>query len=75
MLSRITNTNPGQSVFPDFRLISNQQNYGIVAQQAEYEIAQENIKKANQFAIRQQGEIDRLNEEYQTRFGGISRYG
>jgi hypothetical protein len=24
---------------------------------------------------RQQGEIDRLNEEYQTRFGGISRYG
>lgn len=38
-------------------------------------IAQENIGKANEMVQRQQGEIDRLNEEYQTRFGGISRYG
>ena len=75
LLSRITNTNPGQSVFPDFRLIANQQNYGIVAQQTQYEIAQGNIGKANEMVQRQQGEIDRLNEEYQTRFGGISRYG
>ena len=75
LLSRITNTNPGQSVFPDFRLIANQQNYGIVQQQAQYEIAQGNIGKANEMVQRQQGEIDRLNEEYQTRFGGISRYG
>jgi len=75
LLSRITNTNPGQSVFPDFRLIANQQNYGIVAQQAQYEIAQGNIGKANEMVQRQQGEIDRLNEEYQTRFGSLSRYG
>ena len=75
LLSRITNTNFGQSVFPDFRLISNQQNYGIIQQQAQYEIAQGNIGKANEMVQRQQGEIDRLNEEYQTRFGGISRYG
>ena len=75
LLSRITNTNFGQSVFPDFRLISNQQNYGIIQQQAQYEIAQGNIGKAIEMVQRQQGEIDRLNEEYQTRFGGISRYG
>ena len=75
LLSRITNTNFGQSVFPDFRLISNQQNYGIIQQQAQYEIAQGNIGKANEMVQRQQGEIDRLNEEYQTRFGSLSRYG
>ena len=75
LLSRITNTNAGQSVFPDFRLIANQQNFGIVAQQAQYEIAQGNIGKANEMVQRQQGEIDRLNEEYQTRFGSLSRYG
>ena len=75
LLSRITNTNAGQSLFPDFRLIANQENYGIVQQQAQFEIAQENIGKATEMVLRQQGEIDRLNEEYQTRFGGISRYG
>jgi hypothetical protein len=75
LLGRISNTTPGQSVFPDFRLIANQKNYGIVAQQARFETAQGNIAKASEFAIRQQGEIDRLNEEYQTRFGGLSRYG
>ena len=66
---------PGQSIFPDFRLITNQENLGIIQQQAQYEIAQGNIGKANEIVQRQQGEIDRLNEEYQTRFGGISRYG
>ena len=75
LLSWITNTNFGQSVFPDFRLIANQQNYGIIQQQAQYEIAQGNIGKANEMVQRQQGEIDRLNEEYQTRFGSLSRYG
>jgi hypothetical protein len=75
LLSRISNTNAGQSVFPDFKLIANQKNYGIIQQQAQYEIAQGNIAKANEMIQRQQGEIDRLNEEYQTRFGGISRYG
>ena len=65
----------GQSIFPNFRLITNQENLGIIQQQAQYEIAQGNIGKANEIVQRQQGEIDRLNEEYQTRFGGISRYG
>ena len=75
LLGKFSQAQIGGSLFPDFRLISNQQNYDIVQQQAQFETAQGNIEKANQFAIRQQGEIDRLNEEYQTRFGGISRYG
>jgi len=75
LLRKFSQTGSGQSLFPDFRLIANQENYGIVKQQAQYEIAQGNIAKANEMVQRQQGEIDRLNEEYQTRFGGISRYG
>ena len=75
LLGKFSQAQIGGSLFPDFRLISNQQNYDIVQQQAQFETAQGNIGKANEFAIRQQGEIDRLNEEYQTRFGGISRYG
>ena len=65
----------GVSVFPDVKLLLTQSNRDIIAQQASYEIAQENIGKATEMVQRQQGEIDRLNEEYQTRFGGISRYG
>jgi hypothetical protein len=65
----------GVSVFPDFKLFLTPGNRNIIAQQAQYEIAQQNIGEANQLIQRQQGEIDRLNEEYQTRFGGISRYG
>ena len=38
-------------------------------------IARRNVGKANEYATRQQGEIDLINEEYQTRFGGLSRYG
>ena len=37
--------------------------------------ATENIAKANELVFRQQNEIDRLQEEYQTRFGSLSRYG
>ena len=65
----------GVSVFPDFNLFLTESNRGIIAQQAQYEIAQQNIAKANEMVQRQQGEIDRLNEEYQTRFGSLSRYG
>ena len=75
LLSRILNTTAGESVFPDFELRANNQNLGIIQQQAQYEIAQGNIGKGIEMVQRQQGEIDRLNEEYQTRFGGISRYG
>jgi hypothetical protein len=65
----------GRSVFPDFRLLLTQSNRNILQQQAQYEEAQENIEKTNEMIIRQKGEMDLLNEEYQTRFGGISRYG
>jgi len=65
----------GVSIFPDRYIPLNQATRAGFAQQAAYETAQQNIEKSNQFAIRQQGEIDRLQEEYQTRFGGISRYG
>ena len=75
LLRRISTTTPGESVFPDFNLFLTQSNRGIIAQQAQYEIAQQNIGEANQLIQRQQGEIDRLNEEYQTRFGSLSRYG
>jgi len=75
LLRKFSQTGSGQSLFPDFRLIANQENYGIIQQQAQYEIAQGNIAKASEMVQRQQGEIDRLNEEYQTRFGSLSRYG
>jgi hypothetical protein len=75
LLRKFFGVSEGNSLFPDFRLIANQENYGIIQQQAQYEIAQQNIAKGSEMIIRQQGEIDRLNEEYQTRFGGISRYG
>jgi len=75
LLRKFSTAQAGGSLFPDFRLIANQKNYGIVQQQAQYEIAQGNIAKASEMVQRQQGEIDRLNEEYQTRFGGLSRYG
>ena len=68
-------SDPNRSLFPDFRLLYTQENRNIIAQQAQYENIQSNIGKAKEYATRQQGEIDLLNEEYQTRFGGLSRYG
>ena len=75
LLRKFSTAQAGGSLFPDFKLIANQKNYGIIQQQAQYEIAQGNIAKASEMVQRQQGEIDRLNEEYQTRFGSLSRYG
>ena len=65
----------GVSVFPDVKLLLTQSNRDIIAQQASYETAQENIGKASEMVQRQQGEIDRLNEEYETRFCSLIRYG
>ena len=75
LLSRITSTTPGQSVFPDFILIANRKNYNTIYQQSKYETAQENIKSANASIMEQQAEIDRVNEEYRINYGDISRYG
>jgi predicted nuclease with TOPRIM domain len=77
---------PNRSLFPDFRLLYTQENRNIILQQANYENQQNNIQsnigiletnigKANEYAKRQQSDIDNLNEEYQTRFGSLSRYG
>ena len=63
------------SIFPDIYLPFNQSTRAAFAQQAEFEKAQERISTANELVFRQQGEIDRLQEEYQTRYGGLSRYG
>lgn len=63
------------SIYPDIYLPFNQSTRAAFAQQAEFEKAQERISEANQLIFRQQTEIDRLEEEYQTRFGGLSRYG
>tara|TARA_R110000823_G_scaffold278542_1_gene396936 strand:- start:213 stop:791 length:579 start_codon:yes stop_codon:yes gene_type:complete len=38
-------------------------------------IARRNVGKAEEILKRQQGDIDLINEEYQSRFGGLSRYG
>ena len=65
----------GVSIFPDFNTFLTQGNRNIISNQIQYETAQENIGKAKEMITRQQGEIDLLNEEYQTRFGGLSRYG
>jgi len=74
LLSRITNTNAGQSVFPDFRLIANQENYNIVKQQAAYETAQQNIKTAQAFGLKAERKIIDLNNAFDENFGDISRY-
>ena len=63
------------SIFPDVYIPFSQSTRAAFAQQAAYETAQQSIKEANQLIFRQQTEIDRLEEEYQTRFGGLSRYG
>lgn len=65
----------GVSLFPDRYIPLNQSTRAAFAQAARYEEAQERIATANELIFRQQGEIDRLQEEYQTRYGGLSRYG
>ena len=65
----------GVSLFPDIYIPLNQSTRASFAQQAAYETAQQNIAKANELVFRQEGEIDRLQEEYQTRYGNLSRYG
>ena len=67
--------NPMGSLFPDINVPMTQQLRAGFLRQANYEQAQENIQKASALVIRQHDEIDRLNEEYQTRFGSLSRYG
>jgi len=74
LLGKFSNATIGGSLFPDFRLINNQQNYNIVAQQARYQTAQENITLANQSILSQTNEIQRLSDVYQTTYGDISRY-
>ena len=75
LLRKFSQAQPGGSLFPDFRLINNATNYGIVAQQSRYETAQSNIKSANQSIMQQQAEIDSVNNEYRINYGDISRYG
>ena len=65
----------GVSLFPDVYIPLNQSTRAAFAQRAEFEKAQERIASANELVFRQQGEIDRLQEEYQTRYGNLSRYG
>ena len=67
--------NPMVSLFPDINIPMTQQVRAGFLRQANYESAQENIQTANELVFRQQGEIDRLQEEYQTRYGNLSRYG
>ena len=74
LLGKFSQATIGGSLFPDFRLISNPENYNIVAQQARYETAQENITLANQSILSQTNEIQRLSDVYERTYGDISRY-
>jgi len=47
----------------------------LIIQLANIREAKSLIPAAITFSQKQQGEIDRLEEEYQTRFGNLSRYG
>ena len=38
-------------------------------------LSKEKIEAANELVFRQQSEISRLQEEYDSRFGSLSRYG
>ena len=60
------------SIFPDI-YISNSSR-GLVSQQARYDTAQENIKKVLPFTISAEKEIINLNDQFNTKYGDISRY-
>ena len=53
---------------PEIRTTGLRNQYNIL-------IARRNVGKAEEILNRQQAGIDLINEEYQTRFGGLSRYG
>jgi hypothetical protein len=74
LLNKFSQSGFGQSLFPDFRLINNQQNYNIVAQQARFETARENIKTAQAFGLKAERKIIDLNNAFDENFGDISRY-
>ena len=74
LLGKFSQAQKGQSVFPDFKLIANNENVGIIQQQARYEVAQQNIELANQTVLKQMNEIQRLGDVYEQTYGNISRY-
>lgn len=74
LLGKFSQAQTGGSLFPDFRLINNQQNYNIVAQQARFEKAQENIQTAQAFGLKAEKKIIDLNNAFDENFGDISRY-
>ena len=63
-----------KSLFPDLYVPFSQATRAAFAQQAKYETAQQQIKKASDFSILQQNEINRLNANYENTYGDISRY-
>jgi hypothetical protein len=74
LLGKFSQAQIGGSLFPDFRLINNQENYNIVQQQAAYETAQANIQTAQDFALKAESKIIELNNAFNENFGDISRY-
>ena len=74
LLRKFIGVSAGNSLFPDFRLIANQENYNIVQQQAAYETAQANIQTAQDFALKAESKIIELNNAFNENFGDISRY-
>jgi len=74
LLGKFAKAPIGGSLFPDFTLINNAGNFGIVQQQARYETAQQNIELANQTVLKQINEIQKISDEYENTYGDISRY-
>lgn len=64
----------GVSIFPDINLFLTESNRGAIQQAAKYETAQENIQKVLPFTISAEKEIINLNDQFNTKYGDISRY-
>ena len=61
-----------EPIFPDLFITNSSR--GIVAAAARYEKAQENIQKVLPFTISAEKEIINLNDQFNTKYGDISRY-
>jgi len=65
----------GQSIYPNVNIPFTSTNYQLAQQAAQYETAQKNITSTNEFINTAQDEISKLQKEYQTKYGNLSRYG
>ena len=65
----------GQSIYPDVNIPFTKSNLQLAEQAQQYETAQKNITSTNEFINIAHNEISKLQKEYQTKYGNLSRYG